>query len=159
MSLPAMLLGETVNEIVQASQVTRDIVDALAPKKSRKSTMPEEEGCPTTQQKSLEPKPKTVNSNIKARRKKEKQNKRSEPTSPASIHKARQELCSRLSLHRQNQRRRLNMVRIVLGIWLIGFTKAQTLAQQKRRFFSPTLCLYPVHLHNKLSSVELCLLS
>ncbi|KAF2541903.1 hypothetical protein F2Q70_00037714 [Brassica cretica] len=113
MSLPAMLLGETVNEIVQASQVTRDIVDALAPKKSRKSTMPEEEGCPTTQQKSLEPKPKTVNSNIKARRKKEKQNKRSEPTSPASIHKARQELCSRLSLHRQNQRRRLNMVRIV----------------------------------------------
>ena len=93
MSLPAMLLGETVNEILQASQVTRDIVDALAPKKSRKSTMPEEDGCPKTpetQQKSLEPNPKTVNSNIKARRKKEKQkNKRSEPTSPASIHKAR----------------------------------------------------------------------
>ncbi|XP_013586202.1 PREDICTED: microtubule-binding protein TANGLED-like [Brassica oleracea var. oleracea] len=92
MSLPAMLLGETVNEILQASHVTRDIVDALAPKKSRKSTMPEEDGCPKTpetQQKSLEPKPKTVNSNIKARRKKEKQNKRSEPTSPASIHKAR----------------------------------------------------------------------
>ncbi|KAG2273050.1 hypothetical protein Bca52824_067605 [Brassica carinata] len=46
MSLPAMLLGETVNEILQASQVTRDIVDALAPNKSRKSrrsTMPEEE--------------------------------------------------------------------------------------------------------------------
>ncbi|KAL0691730.1 hypothetical protein Bca4012_091409 [Brassica carinata] len=93
MSLPAMLLGETVNEILQASHVTRDIVDALAPKKSRKSTMPEEDGCPKTpetQQKSLEPNPKTVNSNIKARRKKEKQkNKRSEPTSPASIHKAR----------------------------------------------------------------------
>ncbi|CAN7113098.1 hypothetical protein HID58_003787 [Brassica napus] len=89
MSLPAMLLGETVNEILQASQVTRDIVDALAPRKSRKS---EEDGCPKTpetQQKSLEPNPKTVNSNIKARRKKEKQNKRSEPTSPASIHKAR----------------------------------------------------------------------
>ncbi|CDY18792.1 BnaAnng02570D [Brassica napus] len=90
MSLPAMLLGETVNEILQASQVTRDIVDALAPKKSRKS---EEDGCPKTpetQQKSLEPNPKTVSSNIKARRKKEKQkNKRSEPTSPASIHKAR----------------------------------------------------------------------
>ncbi|CAN7075727.1 unnamed protein product [Brassica oleracea var. botrytis] len=93
MSLPAMLLGETVNEILQASQVTRDIVDALAPKKSRKSTMPEEEGypkTPETQQKSLEPNPKTVNSNIKARRKKEKQkNKRSESISPASIHTAR----------------------------------------------------------------------
>ncbi|KAG2273068.1 hypothetical protein Bca52824_067623 [Brassica carinata] len=85
MSLPAMLLGETVNEILQASQVTRDIVDALAPKKSRKSTMPEEEDgpkTPETHQKSREQNPETVSSNIKARRKKEKQNKRSEPTSP-----------------------------------------------------------------------------
>ncbi|KAF8107646.1 hypothetical protein N665_0118s0016 [Sinapis alba] len=97
MSLPAMLLGETVNEILQASQVTRDIVDALAPKKSRKSrrlTMPEEEDAPKTpetQQKSREQNPETVSSsNIKARRKKEKQNKRSEPTSsPASIHRSR----------------------------------------------------------------------
>ncbi|KAJ4892933.1 putative microtubule-binding protein TANGLED [Raphanus sativus] len=93
MSLPAMLLGETVNEILQASQVTRDIVDALAPKKCRKSrrlTMPEEEEeeeeddpkTPETHQKSREQNPETVSSNIKARRKKEKQNKRSEPTSP-----------------------------------------------------------------------------
>ncbi|KAL0719914.1 hypothetical protein Bca4012_069238 [Brassica carinata] len=93
MSLPAMLLGETVNEILQASQVTRDIVDALAPKKSRKSAMPEEEdGCPKTpetQQKSLEPNPKTVSSNIKARRNREKQNKRPDTNSPASVHKAR----------------------------------------------------------------------
>ncbi|KAF8091861.1 hypothetical protein N665_0433s0028 [Sinapis alba] len=97
MSLPAMLLGETVNEILQASQVTRDIVDALKPKKCRKSrrstTMPEEEdGCPKTpetQQKSQEPNPKTVSSDIKARRKREKQNKRPESNSPASIHKAR----------------------------------------------------------------------
>ncbi|CAN6888639.1 unnamed protein product [Brassica oleracea] len=85
MSLPAMLLGETVNEILQASQVTRDIVDALAPKKhrkSRRSIMPEEDEdgpkTPETHQKH----PETVISNIKARRKKEKQNKRSEPTSP-----------------------------------------------------------------------------
>ncbi|KAL0744355.1 hypothetical protein Bca4012_085868 [Brassica carinata] len=89
MSLPAMLLGETVNEILQASQVTRDIVDALAPKKSRKSrrlTMPEEDEdgpkTPETHLKSREQNPETVSSNIKARRKKEKQNKRSEPTSP-----------------------------------------------------------------------------
>ncbi|KAJ0234267.1 microtubule-binding protein TANGLED [Hirschfeldia incana] len=88
-SLPAMLLGETVNEILQASQVTRDIVDALAPKKSRKSrrlTMPEEEEdgpkTPETHHKSKEQNPETASSNIEARRKKEKQNKRSEPTSP-----------------------------------------------------------------------------
>ncbi|KAF3585605.1 hypothetical protein F2Q69_00032365 [Brassica cretica] len=89
MSLPAMLLGETVNEILQASQVTRDIVDALAPKKhrkSRRSIMPEEDEdgpkTPETHQKSKEQNHETVSSNIKARRKKEKQNKRSEPTSP-----------------------------------------------------------------------------
>ena len=89
MSLPAMLLGETVNEILKASQVTKDIVDALAPKKSRKlrrSIMPEEEEdgpkTPETHQKSKEQNPEAVSSNIKARRKKEKQNKRSEPTSP-----------------------------------------------------------------------------
>ncbi|KAJ4886145.1 putative microtubule-binding protein TANGLED [Raphanus sativus] len=91
MSLPAMLLGETVNEILQASQVTRDIVDALAPKKSRKfrgSTMPEEDGCPKTpetQQQNSE----AFSSNIKARRNKEKQNKRPESNTPASVHKAR----------------------------------------------------------------------
>ncbi|CAH2055032.1 unnamed protein product [Thlaspi arvense] len=95
MSLPAMLLGETVNEILQASQVTRDIVDALAPKKSRKlrrSTMAgEDDGpkTPETQQKSRERNPETVSSNIKARRKKEKLNKRSESDSPPSIQRAR----------------------------------------------------------------------
>ncbi|ESQ49541.1 hypothetical protein EUTSA_v10020613mg [Eutrema salsugineum] len=95
MSLPAMLLGETVNEILQASQVTRDIVDALAPKKNRKSrrsTMPEEGDGPKTpeiQQKTREPNPETVSSNIKARRKKEKQNKRSESDSSPSIQRAR----------------------------------------------------------------------
>ncbi|KAJ0244461.1 microtubule-binding protein TANGLED [Hirschfeldia incana] len=96
MSLPAMLLGETVNEILQASQVTRDIVDALAPKKCRKprrSAMPEEEDrcpkTPETQMKSLDPNPKTVSSGIKARRHREKQNKRPETNTPASVHKAR----------------------------------------------------------------------
>ncbi|CAN8260371.1 unnamed protein product [Cochlearia groenlandica] len=88
MSLPAMLLGETVNEILQASQVTRDIVDALEPKKSRKSkrsTFSEEDNdpkTPETQHKPLKPKPETVISDIKARRKREKQNKRSESDSP-----------------------------------------------------------------------------
>ncbi|VVA96555.1 unnamed protein product [Arabis nemorensis] len=95
MSLPAMLLGETVNEILQASQVTRDIVDALAPKKSRKSrrsTMPEEkEGpkTPETLRKHWESNPETVSSNIKARSKREKQNKRTESDSPPSIQRAR----------------------------------------------------------------------
>ncbi|KAH0877239.1 hypothetical protein HID58_064633 [Brassica napus] len=83
-SLPAMLLGEMVNEILQPSQVTRDIRDTLAPKKSRKlrrSTMPEEEDGPKTPE-TRQKHPETVSSNIKARRKKEKQNKQSEPTSP-----------------------------------------------------------------------------
>lgn len=90
-----MLLGETVNEILQASQVTRDIVDALATKKSRKSRrsiVPEvDDGpkTPETQQKLREPNPGTASSNIKARRKKEKQNKRSESDSPPSIQRAR----------------------------------------------------------------------
>ncbi|CDY27776.1 BnaA05g31850D [Brassica napus] len=79
MSLPAMLLGETVNEILQASQVTKDIVDALAPKKKEDEDGPK---TPETHQKSKEQNHETVSSNIKARRKKEKQNKRSEPTSP-----------------------------------------------------------------------------
>jgi microtubule-binding protein TANGLED1 len=101
MSLPAMLLGETVNEILQASQVTRDIVDAIAPKKSRKSrrlTMSQEDDgpkTPETQQKSREQNPETVSSNIKARRKKEKQNRRSESDSPPSLQRARSRIAFR----------------------------------------------------------------
>ncbi|XP_020888111.1 probable microtubule-binding protein TANGLED [Arabidopsis lyrata subsp. lyrata] len=96
MSLPAMLLGETVNEILQASQVTRDIVEAIAPKKSRKSrrlTMSQEDDgpkTPETERKAREPnQPETVSSNFKARRKKEKQNRRSESDSPPSQQRAR----------------------------------------------------------------------
>ncbi|EOA30452.1 hypothetical protein CARUB_v10013577mg [Capsella rubella] len=102
MSLPAMLLGETVNEILQASQVTRDIVEAIAPKKCRKSrrlTMSQEDDGPKTpetrRRKSREPNPETVNSNIKARRKKEKQNKRSESDSPPSLQRARSRIAFR----------------------------------------------------------------
>ncbi|CAE5966210.1 unnamed protein product [Arabidopsis arenosa] len=101
MSLPAMLLGETVNEILQASQVTRDIVEAIAPMKSRKSrrlTMSHEDDgpkTPETERKSREPNPETGSSNIKARRKKEKQNRRSESDSPPSQQRARSRIAFR----------------------------------------------------------------
>lgn len=101
MSLPAMLLGETVNEILQASQVTRDIVEAIAPKKSRKSrrlTMSQEDDgpkTPQTQRKSREPNPETVSTNIKARRNREKQNRRSESDSPSSLQRARSRIAFR----------------------------------------------------------------
>ncbi|XP_010464055.1 PREDICTED: microtubule-binding protein TANGLED-like [Camelina sativa] len=101
MSLPAMLLGETVNEILQASQVTRDIVDAIAPKESRKirrlAMSEEDDGpkTPETQRKSREQNPETVSTNIKARRKREKQNRRSESDYPPSLQKARSRIAFR----------------------------------------------------------------
>ncbi|XP_019100082.1 PREDICTED: microtubule-binding protein TANGLED-like isoform X2 [Camelina sativa] len=101
MSLPAMLLGETVNEILQASQVTRDIVEAIAPKESRKTrrlAMSEEDDgpkTPETQRKSREQNPETGSTNIKARRKREKQNRRSESDYPPSLQRARSRIVFR----------------------------------------------------------------
>lgn len=102
MSLPAMLLGETVNEILQASQVTRDIVEAIAPKKNikfRRSTLPQEDDgpkTPETQRKSRECNHETASSNIKARRKKEKQNKRSESDSSPPLQRARSRIAFKI---------------------------------------------------------------
>ncbi|KAJ6883512.1 microtubule-binding protein TANGLED-like [Populus alba x Populus x berolinensis] len=85
MSLPAMLVGETVGEILQASQFAREIVAAVACK-TRKSTL-EDPKTPLTQRRKQRPHPEDTE--LKSRRKKEKQTKlqsiRSESGSPCLL--------------------------------------------------------------------------
>ncbi|XP_016478600.1 putative microtubule-binding protein TANGLED [Nicotiana tabacum] len=66
MSLPAMLLGETVAEIKQASQFAREIVEAVG----SKGTKPDPK-TPLTIRKNQKPSPE--NSELRSRRKREKQ--------------------------------------------------------------------------------------
>lgn len=67
MSLPAMLLGETVGEILQASQFTREIIAAIAPKKTNDN----DPKTPLTVRRIQRFTPE--NSELSARRKREKQ--------------------------------------------------------------------------------------
>lgn len=69
MSLPAMLLGETVAEIKQASQFARDIVEAVGSK--GKKTASDDPKTPLTQRQNQKPSPE--NSELRSRRKREKQ--------------------------------------------------------------------------------------
>lgn len=82
MSLPAMLVGETVGEILQATQFAREIVAAVATK-TKKITI-EDPKTPVTEKRNHRPNPE--NTELRVRRKKEKQNKlqsiRSESDSP-----------------------------------------------------------------------------
>ncbi|CAN6588815.1 unnamed protein product [Malus baccata var. baccata] len=82
MSLPAMLVGETVGEILQASKFAREIVAAVGNKPQK--TTSEDPKTPMTQQRKQRPNPE--NTELRARRKKEKHNKsqstRSESGSP-----------------------------------------------------------------------------
>ncbi|TQD79778.1 hypothetical protein C1H46_034641 [Malus baccata] len=82
MSLPAMLVGETVGEILQASQFARDIIAAVG--NTTKKTTSEDPKTPMTQQRKQRQSPE--NTELRARRKKEKHNKsqstRSESGSP-----------------------------------------------------------------------------
>ncbi|XP_010546695.1 PREDICTED: microtubule-binding protein TANGLED isoform X2 [Tarenaya hassleriana] len=102
-SLPAMLLGETVNEILQASQFTREIVEAVASKKNKqhKRSILSENGpkTPEAERKTPQPNHETTNSDIRLRRKKEKQNKlqliRSESDSP-SLQRARSRIAFKI---------------------------------------------------------------
>ncbi|XP_054800904.1 probable microtubule-binding protein TANGLED [Prosopis cineraria] len=114
MSLPAMLVGETLGEILQASQFARDIVSAVAKKTDTKD--PKTPAPPQrTNQKLLHPE----NTQLKARRKKEKQTKlesaRSESASP-SIGRARSRINFKVSpqkvreLEKENNRYVANRV-------------------------------------------------
>lgn len=79
MSLPAMLVGETVGEILQASQFAKEIVAAVS-NKTKKITL-EDPKTPVTQQRKH--RPQLEDTELRARRKKEKQNK-SHSTRPES---------------------------------------------------------------------------
>ncbi|KAG5232479.1 hypothetical protein OIU76_016802 [Salix suchowensis] len=85
MSLPAMLVGETVGEILQASRFAREIVAAAACK-TKKTTI-EDPKTPVTQRRKQKPHPEDTE--LKSRRKKEKQTKlqstRSESGSPCLL--------------------------------------------------------------------------
>ncbi|KAF5739854.1 microtubule-binding protein TANGLED [Tripterygium wilfordii] len=71
MSLPAMLLGETMGDILQASQFAKEIVTSVAHK--TKKIAPEDPKTPVTEQRKQ--RPLLENTELKTRRTKEKQNK------------------------------------------------------------------------------------
>ncbi|KAK9086721.1 hypothetical protein Syun_029115 [Stephania yunnanensis] len=89
MSLPAMLVGETVGEILQASQFAKEVVAAVAAAKTKRSAS-DEPKTPINERKSK--KASLENTEMRSRRKKEKQVMlkliRSE-SDPPSIQRAR----------------------------------------------------------------------
>ncbi|KAJ1387438.1 hypothetical protein SESBI_39960 [Sesbania bispinosa] len=86
MSLPAMLVGETVGEILQASQFAREIVSAVKGKSICQKTAAEDPKTPMSQRSNQKVNPE--NTQLKARRKKEKQAKQQNDGSP-SLQRAR----------------------------------------------------------------------
>ncbi|KAJ4831764.1 hypothetical protein Tsubulata_037711 [Turnera subulata] len=98
MSLPAMLVGETVGEILQASQFAREIVAAVATKASKATTILEDPKTPLTQPRKHRTNPE--NTELKSKRKKEKQNKlqsiRSESGTP-TLQRARSRINFKVS--------------------------------------------------------------
>lgn len=93
MSLPAMLVGETVGEILQASQFAREIAAAVA----NKTTL-DDPKTPVTHRRNQ--KQQLENTELRSRRKREKQNKlqliRSESDSP-SLQRARSRINFKVS--------------------------------------------------------------
>ncbi|KAB1202261.1 putative microtubule-binding protein TANGLED [Morella rubra] len=97
MSLPAMLVGETVGEILQASQFAREIAAAVA-YKTKKITTFDDPKTPVSDRKNQ--KPQLEDTELRARRKREKHNKlrsiRSESDSP-SLQRARSRINFKVS--------------------------------------------------------------
>ncbi|XP_021282710.1 probable microtubule-binding protein TANGLED [Herrania umbratica] len=98
MSLPAMLVGETVGEILQASQFAREILAAVDDKTKKKTGVAEDPKTPLTEHRKQRAQPE--NTELRARRKKEKQNKlqliRTESDSP-SLQRARSRINFKVS--------------------------------------------------------------
>lgn len=96
MSLPAMLVGETVGEILKASQFAKEIAAAVVNK--TKKTSLDDPKTPISQRRNQKPQPE--NTELKARRKREKQTKlqliRSECESP-SLQRARSRINFKVS--------------------------------------------------------------
>ncbi|MBA0636781.1 hypothetical protein Godav_024754 [Gossypium davidsonii] len=115
MSLPAMLVGETVGEILQASQFAREILAAVD-NKTKKITV-EDPMTPLAEHRKQKQQPE--NTELKARRKREKQNKlqliRTESDSP-SLQRARSRINFKVSspkfkeLDKENNRLMANRV-------------------------------------------------
>ncbi|KAK7269331.1 hypothetical protein RIF29_22056 [Crotalaria pallida] len=91
MSLPAMLVGETVGEILQASQFAREIVSAVG----KKTTIAEDPKTPLSQR--TNQKAQHENTQLKARRKKEKKTKLHYDDSPSSLQRARSRINFKVS--------------------------------------------------------------
>ncbi|MED6132495.1 hypothetical protein PIB30_019637 [Stylosanthes scabra] len=87
MSLPAMLVGETVGEILQATQFAREIVSAVNKKPAAAATS-EDPKTPMSQRPNRKSSMHLENTELKARRKKEKQTKPQREHSP-SVQRAR----------------------------------------------------------------------
>ncbi|KAK2365049.1 microtubule-binding protein TANGLED [Trifolium repens] len=91
MSLPAMLVGETVAEILQASQFTREIVSSVGTKLST-----EDPKTPLSQPSNLQADPE--NTQCIAKRRKEKQNKQlSDSPPPSPLQRARSRINFKVS--------------------------------------------------------------
>lgn len=91
MSLPAMLVGETLGEILQASQFAREIVSAVGVK------TPSKENPKTPMSQRSRSKLNLENTQLKARRNKEKQAKLQNDGSPPSLQKARSRITFKVS--------------------------------------------------------------
>uniref|UniRef100_A0A7N1A4N1 Uncharacterized protein n=1 Tax=Kalanchoe fedtschenkoi TaxID=63787 RepID=A0A7N1A4N1_KALFE len=101
MSLPAMLVGETVGEIIQASQFAREIVQAVA---SITQAVADDPKTPVTNQRKHRPE-ELENSQLRTRRKREKNAShsfRSEPGSP-KLQRARSRINFKVSPPRKNE--------------------------------------------------------
>ncbi|XP_027114603.2 microtubule-binding protein TANGLED [Coffea arabica] len=104
MSLPAMLLGETVGEILQASQFARRIVETVASNKPNRPA--DDPKTPLTHRRRNQMTPNPENSELRIRRKREKQvalqSIRSESDAP-SLQRAKSRINFKVSpLHKNN---------------------------------------------------------
>ncbi|KAL1546038.1 putative microtubule-binding protein TANGLED [Salvia divinorum] len=97
MSLPAMILGETVGEILQATQFARNVVDAVSSKPLKPAN--DNPKTPVTQR--TKQTPALENSGLHARRRKEKQvllqNVRSESNNVPSLRRAKSKINFKVS--------------------------------------------------------------
>ncbi|XP_061338035.1 microtubule-binding protein TANGLED [Gastrolobium bilobum] len=111
MSLPAMLLGETIGEILQASQFAREIVSAAGRK-----TAAEDPKTPVSQRKNQKVQHHDENTQLKARRKKEKQTKLQDDDDSPSLQRARSRIIFKVSppkvreFHKEDNRYLANRV-------------------------------------------------
>ncbi|MED6220108.1 hypothetical protein PIB30_041734 [Stylosanthes scabra] len=95
MSLPAMLVGETVGEILQATQFAREMVSAVNKKPAAAATS-EDPKTPMSQRPNRKSSMHLENTELKARRKKEKQTKPQREDSP-SVQRARSRINFKVS--------------------------------------------------------------